>query len=188
MLRLLANAYIAYLQHLTSGGRIGAAASQRLGLAQAGALGFYGCGRGAGGMDRLEEASAAASIAHAAALERCTPGQQPAPASPSHSHYPLLPEGAKALERFVGAANRLGGLLSGSQQEALMQVGGRGRLRPAGCVGLRARAPAPCGLRPCTPLSLQPTAAPAAAPMDQQELPKAMTKSSQLLLALAREA
>ncbi len=41
VLRLLAHAYIALLMHLTSGGRIAAAAAEKLGLAAADALHFY---------------------------------------------------------------------------------------------------------------------------------------------------
>lgn len=41
VLRLLANAYILRLMHHTSGGRIAAAAAQKLDLASAGALAFH---------------------------------------------------------------------------------------------------------------------------------------------------
>jgi hypothetical protein len=41
VLRLLANAYVLHLMHLTSGGRIAAAAAQRLDLAALDALSFY---------------------------------------------------------------------------------------------------------------------------------------------------
>ncbi|PRW60809.1 heme oxygenase [Chlorella sorokiniana] len=98
VLRLLAHAYTVYLMHLTSGGRIAAAAVQKLQLPAIDALAFY-------------------------------------------RDYPLMPEGARPLERFVAAANSLGELLNAEQQEALMQ-----------------------------------------------ELPKAMTKTSTLLVPLAREA
>lgn len=43
VLRLLANAYILRLMHLTSGGRVAAAAASKLDLAAAGALAFHRC-------------------------------------------------------------------------------------------------------------------------------------------------
>lgn len=46
VLRLLAHAYTFYLMHLTSGGRIAAAAAAKLDLAAADALAFYKCDRG----------------------------------------------------------------------------------------------------------------------------------------------
>lgn len=47
-----------------------------------------------------------------------------------------MPEGARPLERFVAAANSLGQLLDGDQQEALMQVGAvQGCRLPAGVQG-----------------------------------------------------
>ena len=121
LLRLLANAYVVYLQHLTSGGRVGAAAAQRLGLAQAGAHSFYRwAGRWPEGRRRPAPAVCLAfrQAWAAAALPR-PPPHLPAPRC---SDYPRLPAGARPLERFVGAANQLGALLSAGQQEALMQV------------------------------------------------------------------
>ena len=43
VLRLLAHAYILHLMHLTSGGRIAAAAAQRLDLASIDALNLHRC-------------------------------------------------------------------------------------------------------------------------------------------------
>ena len=53
----------------------------------------------------------------------CTGDPSAPPLLPCRSDYPLMPDGARPLERFVAAANSLGQLLDAQQQEALMQVG-----------------------------------------------------------------
>lgn len=179
----------------------------------------------------LCSALASCPCPHAARVRSPAPTARPpaaaqppsSPSPPSHllcspsccrSDYPLMPEGARPLERFVAAANSLGELLDGDQQEALMQVGAvQGCRLPAGVGGCTfggqwgcqcrqarrgAAGPAHC----CRLLQLHwqinraecslnhaeaHKPALALAP-NLQELPKAMTKASTLLVPLAREA
>ena len=105
---------------------------------------------------------------------------------------------AKPLEVLVAATNRLGQLLSDDQQEALMQVGGRvgGWAVRSACWVAAGVAPAPAGPAcwagmPAISTYLPALIAYASATLTHpvlQELPKAMTKTSMLLVPLAREA
>lgn len=112
--------------------------------------------------------------------------------------YPALPEGTKPLDAFVAATNQLGAALDEEQQEALMGVsctrsrlgGGAGvglgrsgrHLAARRRVGLCQAASASALPRTCCTSSAPPAALPA-----PQELAKAMTKGSLLLVPLARE-
>lgn len=133
------------------------------------------------------------AVATAATNCLLPPSYHPPPPLP-HRDYPQLPpEGGKPLERLVGAANRLGLLLTGEQQETLMEVRLAAGLKGSSCwrawQRLSARVPLRPRLAQARPRALpnRPPAALSLPPM-AQELGKATTKTSMLLAPLARQA